>query len=86
MKHRLRWIGVSVAAVVLLSALAGVFVLRSEWFRGKVRAWLVSSIESATGGRAEVGAFRFHWSAVRAEADSFVLHGTEPAGKPPLFR
>ncbi|MFY9728253.1 MAG: translocation/assembly module TamB domain-containing protein [Bryobacteraceae bacterium] len=86
MKHRLRWMGVCAAAVVLLLALAGVFVLRSEWFHGKVRAWLVSSIETATGGRAEVGAFRFDWRAMRAEADSFVLHGTEPAGKPPLFR
>jgi translocation and assembly module TamB len=86
MKRRLLWIGASVAAAVLLAAVAGVFVLRSEWFRGKARAWLVSSIETATGGRAEMGAFRFDWTAMRAEADSFVLHGTEPAGKPPLFR
>src|ERR1035438_9783434 len=56
----------------------GVLVLRSEWFRGKARAWLVSSIETATGGRAEMGAFRFDFATLRVEADSFVLHGTEP--------
>ncbi|MGD0047680.1 MAG: translocation/assembly module TamB domain-containing protein [Bryobacteraceae bacterium] len=86
MKRRLLRIAASVAAAALLAAVTGVLVLRSEWFRGKARAWLVSSIETATGGRAEIGAFRFDWTAMRVEADSFVLHGTEPAGKPPLFR
>jgi len=86
MKRRLWWIAASVAAAALLAALAGVLVLRSDWFHGKVRAWLVTSIETATGGRAEMGAFRFDWAAMRLEADSLVLHGTEPAGKPPLFR
>jgi translocation and assembly module TamB len=86
MKRRLLKIAAYTAAVALLTAVAGVLVLRSDWFRGKARAWLVSSIETATGGRAEMGAFRFDWRALRAEADSFVLHGTEPAGKPPLFR
>ena len=86
MKRRLLWIAAYVAAAALLAAAVGVLVLRSEWFRGKARVWLVSSIETATGGRAEMGAFRFDWAALRAEADSFVLHGTEPAGKPPLFR
>jgi hypothetical protein len=47
---------------LLLAALAGVLVLRSQWFHGKVRTWLVSSIETATGGRAEMGAFRFDWA------------------------
>jgi translocation and assembly module TamB len=75
-----------VAAALLLAAVAGALVLRSEWFRGKARTWLVSSIETATGGRAEMGAIRFDLATLRVEADSFVLHGTEPAGKPPLFR
>ena len=86
MKRRLLWIAASVAAAALLAAVAGIVVLSSPWFRGKARAWLVRSIETATGGRAEMGAFRFDWTNMRAEADSFVLHGTEPAGKPPLFR
>ena len=51
MKHRFLWIAAIAAAALLLAAVAGVLVLRSEWFRGKARAWLVSSIETATGGR-----------------------------------
>jgi len=86
MKRRLLWIAAYAVAAALLAAVVGVLVLRSEWFRGKARDWLVGSIETATGGRAEIGAFRFDWADLRAEADSVVLHGTEPAGKPPLFR
>ena len=86
MKRRLLWIAAFVAAAALLAALAGLLVLRSGWFRGKARGWLVSSIETATGGRAEIGALRFDLATLRVEADSFVLHGTEPAGKPPLVR
>jgi translocation and assembly module TamB len=86
MKRRLLWIAAWVAAAALLAALAGMLVLRSGWFRGKARGWLVSSIETATGGRAEMGALRFDLATLRVEADSFVLHGTEAAGKPPLFR
>ncbi len=83
---RLRWIAVCVAALVLLLAAGGVLLLRSQWFHDKVRTWLIGSIETATGGRAEMGGFRFDWAEMRAEADSLVLHGTEPSGKPPLFR
>ncbi|MGA2041492.1 MAG: translocation/assembly module TamB domain-containing protein [Bryobacteraceae bacterium] len=86
MRRRLLWIAAYVAAALLLASLAGALVLRSAWFRGKVRTWVVSSIETATGGRAEIGAIRFDLATLRVEADSFVLHGTEPAGKPPLFR
>ena len=86
MKRRLLKIAAYVAAAGLVAALAGVLVLRSAWFRGQARDWLVRSIETATGGRAEMGAFRFDWTAMRATADGVVLHGTEPAGKPPLFR
>ena len=86
MKRRLARVGACLAAAALLAAAAGVLVLRSQWFHGKVRGWLIGSIEDATGGRAEMGLFRFDWTSLRAEADSIVLHGTEPAGRPPLFR
>jgi translocation and assembly module TamB len=86
MKRRLVRMGAWAAAASLAGGLAGILVLRSDWFRGKARAWLVTSIENSTGGRVEIGAFKFDWSAMRAEADGVVLHGTEPAGKPPLAR
>lgn len=74
----------AIAALVGLLALAAVLVVRSDWFYDQVRHRLVTTVEKATGGRVEMRAFRFDWTRLRAEVHGFVLHGTEPAGKPPL--
>ncbi|HXM46195.1 MAG TPA: hypothetical protein VN924_33490, partial [Bryobacteraceae bacterium] len=81
------WIAAgSLAALALAVALSAVLVLRSDWFREKVRQRIVAEVEKATGGRAEIAAFRFDWKQMRAEVDGFVLHGSEPPDGPPLFR
>lgn len=76
----------SLAALVVLAAVAGVLLLRSQWFREQVRTRIVAEVERATGGHAEVGSFVLEWRTLRAELRGFVLHGSEPAGKPPLFQ
>ncbi|HWB85592.1 MAG TPA: translocation/assembly module TamB domain-containing protein [Bryobacteraceae bacterium] len=76
----------SLVGLVVILAVAAIFVLRSQWFNDKVRQKIVDTVETATGGRAEVGSFHFDWKHLRATVRGFVLHGTEPAGKPPLFR
>jgi translocation and assembly module TamB len=76
----------AMAALVLLAGIASIFVVRSTWFNGKVRQFIVGTVEKATGGRVEVATFRFDWKQMRAEVHEFVLHGKEPADKPPLFR
>ena len=86
-RARILWIaGGGVAVAILVAAVSAVLILRSDWFREKVRARIVTVVERATGGRAEVGAFRFDWKQMRAEVDGFVLHGSEPPDGPPLFR
>jgi len=74
------------AAALLVAAAAGYFALRSEWFQNRVRAWLVSSLQAATGARVEMGGFHFDLGAMQARVEGLVVHGTEPSGKPPLFR
>jgi translocation and assembly module TamB len=74
------------ACVLLLLVAAAVLVVQSQWFYNRVRTRLVETVETATGGRVEIGSFRFDWHKLRAEVDAFTLHGTEPADKPPLFR
>ena len=89
MSRRARWIWIvagSLAALVLMLALSAVLVLRSDWFREKIRQRIVAEVEKATGGRTEIGAFQFDWKQMRAEVDGFVLHGSEPPDAPPLFR
>ncbi len=77
-----------VLALISVAVLAAgaVALLRSQWFAQKVREQLLSVIDDATGGRAEAAAFHFDWKHMRVTVDRFVLHGTEPAGKPPLLR
>ncbi|SPE43328.1 conserved exported hypothetical protein [Candidatus Sulfopaludibacter sp. SbA3] len=76
----------TLAGLVLVLSLALVVTLRSSWFYNKVRARIVAEIEKATGGRAELGSFRFDWKQMRAEAGGLVVHGREPADRPPLLR
>src|ERR1039458_7982697 len=76
----------AMTALVLLAGVTGIVVVRSAWFNGKVRQFIVGTVEKATGGRVEVATFRFDWKQMRAEVHEFVLHGKEPADKPPLFR
>jgi translocation and assembly module TamB len=81
----LRISAVFVAALSLV-LLAGVLVLRTEWFRDRVRERIVSEVQDATGGRTEIGAFNFDWRTLTAAVRDFTLHGTEAAGEKPLLR
>src|SRR5450759_735107 len=87
LRKRTLWrvLGALVALAVLAGILA-VVVVRSPWFYEKVRQLIVGTVETATGGRVTVASFRFDWKHMRAEVHEFVLHGTEPPDKPPLFR
>lgn len=84
-RTRLIRIALALAGVMLLAGIAGVLVVRSQWFYDKVRREIVAQVEKATGGRAEIQQFHFDWTRLRAEVRKFTLHGTEPANKPPLF-
>jgi translocation and assembly module TamB len=76
----------ALVALVLALFLAAVLILPSSWFREKVRDRIVYEVERLTGGRVEIGEYRFDWGSLTAELKPFVLHGTEPPGEKPLFR
>jgi translocation and assembly module TamB len=79
-------VAAAVVAMLLLAALAGVLVLRSDWFRERARERIVREVERATGGRAELERFSFDWRRLRAEVAALVVHGKESAAEPPLLR
>src|ERR1700734_950033 len=78
------FLGLLGLGVVLL--VCAVVLVQSAWFRNLVRVRMVSAIERATGGRVEIGSFSYNWRNLTADVQPFVLHGTEPASAPPLFR
>ena len=85
-RRRWYWAGGAVAAALLIAIAGAAWFLQSGWLREIVRVRIVSAVESATGGRVEIGQVQFQWKQLRAEVANFTLHGTEPADKPPLFR
>lgn len=71
---------------MIAAVVAGVVVIQTAWFKNLVRTRMESVVELATGGRVEIGSFSYNWRDLTAEVQSFVVHGTEPASAPPLFR
>ncbi len=78
------FLGAAGIAIAVLGT--GVVLVRSEWFKNKIREKIVSVTERATGGRVEIGSFSYDWRALTADVSPFVLHGDEPASAPPLLR
>ncbi len=89
MTRRVR-IGLYVAGgflgLLIILAIVGIMVAQSDWLREKVRQRIVAELENDTGGKVEIGAFRFYWKTLTADVDKIVIHGAEPAGDPPLLR
>ena len=80
------WTAGGLVALTVVLIAVGIFIARSAWLHEKARDRIVAEVERGTGGRAEIGSFRFDWHTLTAEVAPFVLHGTEPAGSRPLFR
>ena len=86
-RSRLAWTWVlSILGLTAFLVLGAILVARSGWFREQVRQRIVAEAERATGGRVEIGSFDFEWGTLTARVSGFVIHGTEPAGSPPLLR
>ena len=76
----------SLAGLVSMALVAALVLVQTNWFKNKVRERIVEVAEKASGGRVEIGSFRYNWRALTAEVSPFILHGAEPASSPPLFR
>src|ERR1044071_802323 len=76
----------SVLGLLLLLTITGVWVAQSPWFHEYIRQRIVQSVEESTGGRVEIGEFRFEWRNLRVIIREFVLHGTESPDQDALFR
>ena len=78
-------LAVALGILLVVAAIAGFLVIRSGWFHERVRQRIIAEIEKATGGRVEVGNFAFNSTSLVATVSPLVLHGSEPAGEPPLL-
>ena len=75
---------VGVAAVLLLLGIGGiVWYASTPEFENLVREKLIATLEKATGGRVELGAFRWSLRNLAFEADGLTIHGLEAANEVP---
>ena len=77
--------GGSILLVILVLGIAGLLIVQSRWFHDKVRDRIVTTAETATGGRVQIDRFDFDWHSLTATLTGFTIHGTEPANDPPLL-
>lgn len=81
-----RNIAAGLGLLVAVAVIAALIIVRTAWFREYVRTQIIATVEDSTGGRVEVGAFRFDESRVEATIDNLVIHGYEPSGAAPFVR
>ena len=84
-----RHLPLSIAGLIVLLALATVgayFYMSSASFENIVRGRLIASIERMTGGRVEIGSFRWRLLDLEADVDNVVIHGLEGPGEAPYAR
>jgi translocation and assembly module TamB len=85
-KRIIAWTGGIILSLLVIVAVAGYFVLRSEGFHRYVLAKIVREGNEATGGKVEVGNFDFRLSTLTADLYDLTIRGTEPADQKPLLR
>jgi translocation and assembly module TamB len=81
----IRRIFATVLVLFLTAFIVGFFIVRSHSFHQYVLVKMIEKTAEATGGKVEIGDYRFHWFPLRADIYRLVIHGTEPNPAEPLF-
>ncbi len=81
-----RNIGIGLAVLLIVLIVVSIRIVQTDWFRSYVKRKIIVSTEESTGGRVEIGSFRFDWRRLEAVVTDFVVHGNEPPGARPFLR
>jgi translocation and assembly module TamB len=81
--RRALWTGSGLIALLIIAIVGLIIWSSSSRFEDMVRRRLVSRIEAATGGRAEIAALHWHLLKLDAEAHGVVIHGLESPSELP---
>jgi translocation and assembly module TamB len=84
-KKKRIWLRIlAVVVVLVLLAIGGlVWYASTPQFENLVREKLIATLEKATGGRVELGAFQWSIRSLAFEADNLTIHGLEEANEVP---
>ena len=90
-KHRhpvlraIAWIAGSVVLLIVLLLVALGIYSTTSGFQQRLRTELISTLETATGGRVDLQGIQFHLMSLSLEADGLVIHGLEGPGQAPYL-
>jgi len=68
---------------LMVLALSTLIVMSSSWFQHVLERQVIAGLESLTGGRVEIGHFRFRPWLFQIRLDRLVVHGAGPPPIPP---
>jgi translocation and assembly module TamB len=80
------WMLAALATLVLLAAVAGVLIVRSDRFHQYIQRRIVEEAQRATGAHVELGGFALDWHNLTVQVQGLVLHGRETPAEPPLLQ
>ena len=70
---------------LIVLVLSTLIVMSSAWFQHVLERQVIAGLEGLTGGRVEIGHFRFRPWLFQIRLDKLVIHGAEAPGDPPLM-
>ena len=76
---------IAVPAILLLLAIVGVLIVRSQGFNRYLLAKIIQSAQENTGARIGIQKLVVHWSPFTADVYGIVVHGQERDGARPLL-
>lgn len=71
--------------VLVAGSLLGLWYLSSDSFEQSLRTRFIQGLETATGGKVELGRFRWSLFDLEVEAGDLTVRGREPLGEAPLL-
>ena len=85
-KRTIGWIFLGLILLVIIAVAGGYLYLRSSGFQQFALRKISEQADQATGGRTQISRLDFSLSKLTAHLYGIVVHGSEPAGAPPLLQ
>lgn len=80
----IRWTAVLLSVLIVVVIVSGYFAVKSRAFREYVLHKVEAAASQSTGGRIDIGSLDLNLSPLVVRLGNITVHGTEPAGDPPL--
>jgi translocation and assembly module TamB len=85
-KKTVAWTFFGVLVLLTVGGIGGYFYLQSDSFKNFALRTISQKVDTATGGKTQIGGFDFRLSTLTAHFYNVVTRGTEPLDAPPLLK